>query len=226
MVVAVRLLGLAARADDVDLRGDLVARAEPGRRRQRDDVVGVVGDERLRVADRELLQRVPDPAVGARRREVVAGRAAGGRLVGDDLVEDGGHPVDHRVVGERALEDDHARTVGERADQLGADVVAAGLGRDRRAEPVGVVDQHVLSTRSAWGYAARSVVCSTTAANSSRRTSAGVSRARGGDGGAGHGTTLAPRGPSRPTRTPQERLRRPAVAEVRAPSTGRRHEAW
>ena len=114
VVVAVRLLGLATRPDHVDLRGDLVAGAEPGRRRERDHVVGVVVDERLGGADGELLQRVPDPAVGARCREVVAGRTARGRLLGDDLVEDAGDPVDHRVVRERALEDDHPRPVGER----------------------------------------------------------------------------------------------------------------
>src|SRR4051794_33065808 len=64
VVVAVRGLCRAARVDHVDLRGDLVAGAEPGRRGQRQDVVGVVVGERLGVEQGRLLQRVPHPVVG------------------------------------------------------------------------------------------------------------------------------------------------------------------
>ncbi len=226
MVVAVRLLGLPARADDVDLRGDLVGRTEPGRRGQRDDVVGVVGDERLRRLHGQLLQRVPDPAVGARSREVVAVRTAGRLLLGDYLVEGGGHPVHHCVVGEGGLEDDHARPVGERADQLGGHVVAARLGRGRRAEPVGVVDEDVLLDPVGVGVR-REVGGLLDDGREVLEADVGRGQPRGGGGGgqrAGHARTLAPHGPSRPTRVPQERLSA-TVAEVRGrprPSL----EAW
>ena len=61
VVVAVRVLGLAAGADDVDLGGHLVARAEPGAADQRQDVVAVVVDEGAGVADGELLQARSTP---------------------------------------------------------------------------------------------------------------------------------------------------------------------
>jgi hypothetical protein len=100
----------------------------------RDDVGGVVVDEDLRGPHGELLQRVPDPVVRAGRGEVVAGDGARGALLGDHRVELGGGPVDDGGV-ERAAHDDDARTVGQRAHQL--------LGRGG-AQPVGVVDQHLL----------------------------------------------------------------------------------
>ena len=74
VVVAVRALRRAAGLDDVELRSDLVRRAEPRRRGEGDAVALVVVDEALGLGDRELLQRVPDPIVRAHHREVVARR--------------------------------------------------------------------------------------------------------------------------------------------------------
>ncbi len=76
VIVAVRNLLCATGIDDVDLRGDLVARAQPGLADDGEGVVGVVLGEHLRCVQREFLRGVPDPVVGAGLAEVVArGRA-------------------------------------------------------------------------------------------------------------------------------------------------------
>ncbi len=51
VIVAMRLLGLAARIDDVDLRGDLIAGAEPGLAHQRGRGIAVVAREQVRIAE-------------------------------------------------------------------------------------------------------------------------------------------------------------------------------
>ena len=118
VVVAVRNLLLATGIDDVDLRGDLVAGAEPGLRDRRERVVGVVLGEYVGGVQRELLRGVPDPVVGPWLAEVVARCGARRALRVDDREERGAGAVDD-VSGERALEHHDARTVGQRPDQFG-----------------------------------------------------------------------------------------------------------
>ncbi len=72
VVVAVRNLRLAARIDDVELRGDLVEGSEPRFARQRNHGVAVVGGEGLRIGEAQFFQRVPHPVVGAGLGEVIA----------------------------------------------------------------------------------------------------------------------------------------------------------
>src|SRR6266498_1816638 len=144
VVVPVCLLCRAARIDHVDLRGDLVVRAEPGRADQGDDVVGVIVGEYRRLADRQLLQGVPHPVVGARLREMVAGGRAAGPLVGDHRVERVGGTVDHRQVGERPLEHHQAGAVHQRTREFGLDLPMPSNRAGVRPHPVAVVDQHVL----------------------------------------------------------------------------------
>ena len=114
-----RGLRLAARIDDVHLRRHLVAGAEPRLRHQREDVVGVVADEQVGRADRELLERVPDSLVGARLAEVVPGRSALSALLGDDAVEDRGHRVDDGQVLVRPGEHDDPWSVRQGIGELG-----------------------------------------------------------------------------------------------------------
>ena len=96
VVVAVWNLRCATGIDDVDLGGDLVARAQPSLRDQGQRVVGVVVGEHLRGVQGELLRGVPDPVVGAGLAEVVTGRGALGALRVDQFGERGAGRVDAR----------------------------------------------------------------------------------------------------------------------------------
>ncbi len=133
VVVTVDGLALATGVDDVDLAGHLVAGAEPRRRGERQDVVGVVVDERLRVQDRQLLQRVPQAVVGARHREVVPGRATARLLLGDDPLEGSAHPVDDVDV-ESTCEHHDPGAVRQVRGQLGTHRLL-GRGLSGRALP-------------------------------------------------------------------------------------------
>ena len=84
MIVAMRRLRRAAGVHEIDLRGDLVGRAEPRLADQRDDLVAVVGGEDLRIAQAELLERVPDAVVGAGLGEMIA--AAGCRVRSSSMI--------------------------------------------------------------------------------------------------------------------------------------------
>ena len=94
VIVAMGRLRLAAGIDAIDLRGDLVARSEPGLRYHRNDVVSVVARERLRSAQRQLFQRVPYAVVGAGFGEMVAARLVLAALLVNDLKENPGDGVD------------------------------------------------------------------------------------------------------------------------------------
>lgn len=87
VIVAMRNLLCATGIDDVDLRGDLIARAQPGLADDCEGVVGVVLGEHVGCVQRELLRGVPDPVVGAGRAEVVARGGAGVALGFDDREE-------------------------------------------------------------------------------------------------------------------------------------------
>ena len=143
MIVAVRILGDAARAHDVHLRRDLVAGTEPGGGHQGDDLVGVVVHERLGVANGELLERIPHAVVRPGLGEVVTNGLRAGALVGDHVVEDGGGPVDDIEIGEGSLYDDDAWSRRQRPRQLGLDSESIGLVAGGLPESVGVVDHHI-----------------------------------------------------------------------------------
>ena len=133
-------LRLPAGIDDVDLRGDLVSRPEPGPRHQRER-------RRWRSSRRTPPGRAR-PASPARsrpgrsRRPWRSGRPAAApaaRCVGDHRVERGGRPVDHRRV-ERAAQRPRPRARRSSARTSSA-CTRGGPGARSR---VGVVDQHVL----------------------------------------------------------------------------------
>ncbi len=144
VVVAVHRLPLAAGVDDVDLRGDLVARAQPSRGGEGDDVVGVVGHERLGVGDGQLLEGVPDPVVGAGLGEVVTRGRSPAALVGDHRVEGGGAAVDDVEVVEGPGEHHDPGTGSQRAGQLGLHAAAARRVGHDGAQGSGVVDEDLL----------------------------------------------------------------------------------
>ena len=143
MVVAVRRLGGPAGVHHVDLGGDLIGRAEPGRRDQGDDLVGVVLGEGFRGANGHLLQGVPHAVVRARLGEVVTRGRARRALVGDQGVEHVRGPIDDRPVGEGALEHHDAGTVAERPDQLGLHLAAPLRAGRERSQPIAVVQRDI-----------------------------------------------------------------------------------
>lgn len=142
VVVAVHGLADTAGTDEVGLSGHLIARAQPGVRAERDHVVLVVLDERLGILNRELLQRIPDPVVGAGLAEVVTALAAGGLLIGDDLSVCVAHLVEDRPL-ERAGDDDDAGAVGPGVAQLGLDARERAI-RNRLPQARRLVDDDTL----------------------------------------------------------------------------------
>jgi hypothetical protein len=118
VVVAVRHLRGATGVHHVDLRRDLIARTQPGGRNQRQHVVRVIVGERRGIPQRELVQRSPDPVVGARLGEMIAAGHAGGLLLRDHREEDVGGAV-HHVWRERALEHHDAGTARQSPGQFG-----------------------------------------------------------------------------------------------------------
>ena len=143
VVIAVGGLGGPAGVDDVDLRGDLIVRAEPGLGDQGKDVVGIVVGEYPGFPDCELVQRAPDAVVGPGLGEVVSRRSSGRLLLGDDFVECFRGTVDDGGVTEGALEDNDARAGAQRADELGLHIGPFFRGVQVAAEAVSV-DQDVL----------------------------------------------------------------------------------
>lgn len=139
VVVPVHALRGAARVDHVDLGGDLVAGAEPGLADQGQHVVGVVVGEDLGGVQGRLVQGAPHPVVGAGLREVVTAGGARRPLPLDQRAEDGGGPVHHVRVRERAPQYDDAGAVQQRADPFGPHRGRVG----RRPDAVAVVDGDV-----------------------------------------------------------------------------------
>src|ERR1700678_538532 len=106
MIVAVHDLRGAPRIDDVELRSDLVGRPEPGLAHKRDDRIAIIGREDCRVAQAELLERVPDAVIGAGFREMIAAADVAQALFFDDRPEMIIGLVDRSVLGKRAAYDD------------------------------------------------------------------------------------------------------------------------
>ena len=71
VVVAVRGLRSATRIDAIDLRGDLVGRAQPGLAHRGQRGVAVIGGKHVGGTQSEPFQRGPDAVVGAGLGEVV-----------------------------------------------------------------------------------------------------------------------------------------------------------
>ena len=116
MIVAVRHLSRAARVDDVELCGDLIGWPEPGFADQRDDRIAIIGREDRRVAQAQLLERVPDAVIGARLGEMIAAADVAQALFVDDRPVMRVGLIDRGVVGERVADDDDAGPVGQRLD--------------------------------------------------------------------------------------------------------------
>ena len=143
VVVAVSSLGGPTGVHHVDLGGDLVCRAQPGRRNQGDDLVGIVIGEGLGRADGHLLQGVPDPVVCAWLGEVVARGRARRTLIGDQGIEDFRGPVDDLEVRKGSLDHHDAGTVRERPDHFSLHFAAAfRIGR-KRAQPIAIVERNI-----------------------------------------------------------------------------------
>src|ERR1700722_8893137 len=102
MIVAVRDLSRAARIDDVELRSDLIRRAEPRFADERNHRVAIIGGEDRRVAQAQLLERVPNPVIGARLGEMIAPAHVAQSLFVDDRPKMSIGLIDRREVGERA----------------------------------------------------------------------------------------------------------------------------
>ena len=143
MIIAVGDLSRAAWIDDVELRSDLIRRAEPRFAHERDHRIAVIGRKHGRVAQAQLLERVPDPVVRARLGEMIAAADIAQALFVDDRPEMRIGLVDRREVGERAADDDDARSVGQRLDPFRHQFLAR-FGRSRGAARLeAVVDGHV-----------------------------------------------------------------------------------
>ncbi len=138
-----RNLSRAARIDDVELRGDLIRRAEPGFACERDHRVAVIGGEGGRVLETQLFERIPDAVVGARLGEMIAAADVALTLFLDDRPKMSVGLIDRARVGERAANGDDAGPVGQRLDPFRHDFLA-GLGRRGDAAHFeAVVDGHV-----------------------------------------------------------------------------------
>ena len=116
-----RRLGRSARFDGVDLGGDLVVGAEPGRRHQCQHGVGIVVDTEAGIFRADFLDRVPDALVGAGLGEVVAAVIGGDLFLGGDFGEQRGVAIEGGRVGEGLLHDEQTGAVLEAAIELGFD---------------------------------------------------------------------------------------------------------
>ena len=143
VIVAVRHLSRAAWIDDVELRGDLIAKAEPRFAHERDDRVAVIGGEDRGVAQAQLLERVPHPVVGAGLGEMIASANVVQALFIDDRPEVRVGLVDRGQVGEGAANGDDAGTVGERLDPFRHPFLSGLGGGCSAARLEAVIDGHV-----------------------------------------------------------------------------------
>jgi hypothetical protein len=110
VIVAMRHLRVAPRANHVDLRGHLVGRTQPGLAHRHQQGIGEMAHEHLGNAQTELLLRVPDPVIGSRFREMVPTSRGTGTLVADDRLEHRGGRIDGPGVGAGSARG-HARRV-------------------------------------------------------------------------------------------------------------------
>ena len=104
VIVAVHGLRLAAGVDHIELRGDLVAGAEPAFGNEGDDFVGIVFGESFGIAQAKFFQGVPDAVIGAGLGEMIAAAGVGLVLFGDHGVEGAGGRINDGLVGEGILE--------------------------------------------------------------------------------------------------------------------------
>src|SRR3984885_7621246 len=84
MIVAVRDLSRAARIDDVELRSDLISRAEPRFADERNHRVATIVGEDCRGAQAQLTQRLPKPFIGPRFGAMIAPRQVAQLLLLND----------------------------------------------------------------------------------------------------------------------------------------------
>jgi hypothetical protein len=113
----------------------------------RDDIVGIVGNEDVRRAQRQLLQRVPDPVVLPGLGEMVARGAARRALGGDDRLELLSGAIDDAEVAERPGEYHDAGAITQRAGQLGLDLPPRLRAGDLLPQAPAVIDEHAALDR-------------------------------------------------------------------------------
>jgi hypothetical protein len=121
----------------------LIGGPEPGLAHQRNDCVPIIGGEDRRVAQAQLLERVPDAVIGAGLGEMVAPADIVQTLFFDDRPEVRVGLIDSGELGERAANDDDAGPVGQRLHPFRHQFLAK-LGRGggfARLEPI--VDEHI-----------------------------------------------------------------------------------
>ena len=143
VIVAVRHLSRAAWIDDVELRSDLISRAEPRFAHERDDRVAVIGGEDRRIPQAQLLERVPDAVIGAWLGEMIAAADVVLPLFVDDRPEVRVGLVDRDEVSEGAANGDDAGTVGKRLDPFRHQFLSGFGGGCSAARLDAVIDGHV-----------------------------------------------------------------------------------
>ena len=143
VVVAMGNLRVAARIDDVELRGDLIEGPEPGLADEGDRRIAVIGAEDGRVGETQLLQRVPDAVIRARLGEMIAAIGVAPVLLLDHRPKARVRCLDRRKIGESAADHDDAGPIAHRLDPFGHHLLAGlcrGSGSPHR---LAVVDQDV-----------------------------------------------------------------------------------
>ena len=143
VIVAVHGLGFAAGVHHIELRGDLVAGAEPAFGDEGDDFVGIIFGEKFRIAQAQFFQSVPDAVIGAGLGEMIAAAGLGLVLFPDHGVEGVGGRIKHGLVGEGIPEHENA---GAGIDRLGPfrhdGLAMVGILRGL-AHRVALIDQNV-----------------------------------------------------------------------------------
>ena len=143
VIVAMGDLRLAARIDDIELRGDLIAGPEPRLADERDDRVAVIVGEGGRIGEAEFFECVPDAVVRPGLGEMVAASCVAAVLCLNHRPEMRVRRLDRFEICEGPAKGDDAGALGHRFHPLRHHLLAA-FGRSRgAADGVAVVDQHV-----------------------------------------------------------------------------------
>jgi hypothetical protein len=155
VIVAMRLLRLAARMDQVHLRRHLVVRPEPRLAGRVDGRCCEVADEDLRRLQRELLKRVPDTVVAAGCREVIGSAAILCLLALYDAFVHAGRCVDCAMVRAGALHHEDAGPVLQDPRPFGQQLISRNGRCDMAGEGFRVVNRDVLGRIIGKGDVAR-----------------------------------------------------------------------
>ena len=143
VIIAMGDLRLAARIDDIELRGDLIAGPEPRLADERDDRVAIIGGEGGRIGEAEFFERVPDPVVRAGLGEMVAHAGVAAVLLVDHRPEMRVRRLDRFQLGEGSAKGDNAGPIGHRLHPFRHDLPAAFGRGGGAANRVAFIDEHV-----------------------------------------------------------------------------------